>query len=355
MKVLIIQDRLRGGGTEKHTVLLANHCLDSGIEVKVVLFRPGGHRYASLRAPAHVLQPFDTGINGFAPKLYAVAKTFAPAVVLAMGRMANHKLGRLRKVLPESCLVGSARSGRPLSRACLRGFGAADRILTNSHWMANRLQRAGLDSEKILRIPNITGFMPANLSCAERRRLRVAAGADDASIILVHVGRFRRGKGQKTLIRMLSLTDPALNCRLMLLGDGPYLSACRRFARRLGVFDRVHFAGYQSNPAPVLAIADIAACASSSESLPNFLIEAQAAGLPVVAWDYAGISETFDPGTSGLLTPYADTNALAAAIQNLAGDHDRRLAMANAAPDFVRRTFDGNRIMNEYMAALCFK
>ena len=96
MRIWLLQDRLRSGGTERQTVLLARAFHASGHEVTVVTFRPGGVLKPTLGTlPHRVLQGFDTGLNWFAPGLVRVARAAAPEVVLCMGRMANCYAGRL--------------------------------------------------------------------------------------------------------------------------------------------------------------------------------------------------------------------------------------------------------------------
>ncbi len=354
MRVVILQDQLRGGGTEKHTVLIANQCQAAGFAVRVLLFRPGGHRFAELQAPHQVLQPFDMRLNGWAPGLARAIREHAPTVLLAMGRMANRKLPGLRRTFPGLFMIATARSGRPIGTCCLRALMAADRVWVNSRWMLGQLQGAGLVHRDVRYIPNVV-HIPKNGKCVPqqaRTALRADLGVAHTTRVLIHAGRFRHRKGQRELIAITRRLPADLNWALWLLGDGPHLSSCRRLASKLGTADRVCFHGYQNDPTPFLAAADIAVCASRSESMPNFLIEAQAHGLPVVAWRHAGIEETFAVGKTGLLTPEGEPEAFATALQTLMVDHDQHMAFATAAPGLVAERFNPDATMAAYIEAL---
>jgi glycosyltransferase involved in cell wall biosynthesis len=104
----------------------------------------------------------------------------------------------------------------------------------------------------------------------------------------------------------------------------------------------VKFLGYQTDPSPLYLAADVAVLASQSESLPNFLIEAQLHGLPVVAYDIVGVGECFVPDRSGILLANRDQTGFIAAIERLIrqpadrrrfGEHGRGHAAANFVPE----------------------
>jgi len=99
----------------------------------------------------------------------------------------------------------------------------------------------------------------------------------------------------------------------------------------------------------LLASADAAVLASvveetgKMEGIPVFLMEAMAAGLPVVATDISGIAELVEDGVSGLLVPERDPVALAAAVSRLAGDPELRRRFGRAGRERVRRSFELSR------------
>lgn len=105
MKILVVQDHLRSGGTERQTVLLAHGFATAGHETHLVTFRPGGALWpdaATLPAGLHLrsLQQRDTRLDWWAPGLVRHARQLAPEVVLLMGRMANCYGSALQKPSP---------------------------------------------------------------------------------------------------------------------------------------------------------------------------------------------------------------------------------------------------------------
>jgi glycosyltransferase involved in cell wall biosynthesis len=113
----------------------------------------------------------------------------------------------------------------------------------------------------------------------------------------------------------------------------------------------VRFLGWQRDPSSLYAAADFAVHASSSEALSNFLIEAQASGLPAVAYDAQGIAECFVPNDTGFVIARDDRAAFCRKITELAqaapSDHAAR---AERARQFARATFDHDQQIARYLA-----
>ena len=118
MRLLIIQDYLRHGGTESHAVWLAGALRASGVDAEILTFRPGGAllpRAGAAGIPVTSLQRKDSGFDWHAPGLAAAVKARRPDAVLLMGKMANARARGLRKALPAGTrLVGSVRTGHRL-------------------------------------------------------------------------------------------------------------------------------------------------------------------------------------------------------------------------------------------------
>src|SRR3954470_8366173 len=98
MKILIVQDFLRSGGTERQTILLANAFATAGHATTLLTFRPGGALSETVLATVtcRSLQPFDLGLDWFAPGLMRAVRRMGPDIVVCMGRMANCFAGRIR-------------------------------------------------------------------------------------------------------------------------------------------------------------------------------------------------------------------------------------------------------------------
>lgn len=137
---------------------------------------------------------------------------------------------------------------------------------------------------------------------------------------VLFVGRLHRQKGVDTLVRAVPLLPPG--CPVTLAGDGPERGALRRLAAELGVADRVRVTGFlpHREVPRLLAAAQVAVLPSRYEELGTALVEAMAAGRPVVASRVGGIPELVRDGVDGLLVPPEDPVALAAAISRLLAD-----------------------------------
>jgi glycosyltransferase involved in cell wall biosynthesis len=160
---------------------------------------------------------------------------------------------------------------------------------------------------------------------------------------------FRREKNHFDLLEICSHLPRAPEWHVDLVGDGPERRACEARVHELGIADRVSFHGWAGDPAQFYRKAAVAVLASRRESLPNFLVEAQSAGVPVVAYDVGGCGETFADGSSGLLIAPGDEAAFRAAISSLLSNPARRTAMARTARERAATLFDPGRSVCAYL------
>src|SRR5688500_3880548 len=133
MKILVIQDFLRSGGTERQSILLANAFAASGHATALLTFRPGGV-LDSMVAPIVMrlaLQPFDLWLDWFAPRLLSEVGRLEPHVILCLGRMANAYARNLQGEFPSVAVVATMRTGRTLPTSAVRALSAARRIAAN--------------------------------------------------------------------------------------------------------------------------------------------------------------------------------------------------------------------------------
>src|SRR5205807_8321319 len=126
----------------------------------------------------------------------------------------------------------------------------------------------------------------------------------------------------------------------LLVGDGPMRSSLEEMAARLGVADAVHFAGYQAQPERFLALMDVFALTSRLEGLPLAILEAWAAGLPVVATSVGGVPDLITDGRNGLLVPSGDEMALTDRLNQLLADPGRARLLGDAGRDEVMAKYD---------------
>ncbi len=166
----------------------------------------------------------------------------------------------------------------------------------------------------------------------------VASHGGGTPMRVVSVGRIAPPKDFLTLLQAVAIV-PDTSIELTLLGDGPERKLVEDEVARLGLTERVTLAGDVSDVPARLADADVFVLSSRSEGFPISVLEAMAAGLPVVAADVGGVSEAVEDGVTGHLFAAGDVGALAATLAALATDAPGRLrlgqaARARAAADF---------------------
>jgi glycosyltransferase involved in cell wall biosynthesis len=142
----------------------------------------------------------------------------------------------------------------------------------------------------------------------------------------------RPGKGIETLLaalpRVLSAHPRA---QLAIFGEGPDLQRLRGLAEQAGISAAIHFMGPSESPLDVLRGMDVFVHPSWAESFPYVVLEAMSLGRPIVASDVGGIGEALVDGSSGLLVPGRDAEALSLALIAMLDDPDRSQSMGAAA------------------------
>lgn len=175
---------------------------------------------------------------------------------------------------------------------------------------------------------------------------RAAFGIAPGDVVIGCLGRLHPMKGLGILMnaargRLTSGNPPA---KLLFVGDGPMRAELEALAAKLGVADKVVFAGFQEDVQTGLAAMDVVALPSLSEGLPVSLIEALAMKKPIVATTVGGIPQMIDEGVNGLLVPPNDPAALKAAVERLAGDPALRERMGAASLVIARERFSIERM-----------
>lgn len=176
---------------------------------------------------------------------------------------------------------------------------------------------------------------------------------------LVYIGRVAREKGlYETLQGMRLAYELGVDARLVIAGTGAEEERLRRYAHALGIGPRVCFAGPVFGPDKVklLGGADVMILPSYSEGLPYALLEAMAAGIPVIATPVGAIPDVVCDGTHGFLVPPRDGKAIAESLAVLAGDRERLAWMSRACRRRIRAAFSIDRLAQElalHYARLC--
>ncbi len=155
------------------------------------------------------------------------------------------------------------------------------------------------------------------------------------------IGRMHVQKGQRHFLEAAAAilrTHP--HARFRIIGDGELRETLERLRQDLGLNDRVEFSGERADAAAELARMDVFLLPSLWEGLPYVLLEAMAAGVPVVATAVDGNKELITHGMNGLLVPAADPEAMAGAALSLLDDPARRRILIDGGKRTVRDSFD---------------
>ena len=167
-------------------------------------------------------------------------------------------------------------------------------------------------------------------------------------MVLGTVGRLEAVKGHDVLLRAFAMARRHVDSlRLLLVGEGSQRFRLGTLARELGIEDTIEFVGYQTLIQPWLARMDCFVLPSRYEGCSNALLEAMAAGRPVIATRVGGTPELVDDGVSGLLVPSEDAEALARAIVDLCCDTEKAKQMAARAKERVQQRFALSRMVCE--------
>lgn len=356
MRITVVQDFLRRGGTERQSLLLCREFRKLGATPLLISFRPGGplsEEAAQAGIECRSLLPLDTRLDFFAPGLSRAVARAAPDAVICMGRVANAFASHLQCGNPGILIVGTVRTGKPLPWFNWRSFRRLPLVVSNTEWWRQELQRRGLEREKLAVIPNGLSFGWSRLDLRRLRAdVRGRLGLDPDQPLLLNVARFRPGKRQEYLIRMLAKLPAGIPWRAALVGDGERLAQAQQLAQSLGLSDRIIFAGALDDPAPYYAAADIAVSVSQEDALPNFLVEAQFAALPVVATDYQGVREAFKDKESGHLVEPDDQRGFLGCLQELISLPAKRRALGANGQEWAQVRFDPTNCAQQYLDLL---
>ena len=235
-------------------------------------------------------------------------------------------------------LVGADRSYLPITRY---GLQQSDGVTAVSKFLKQATIET-FDYDEIEVIPNFI--------CPNHYRrdddlplLRELAPNDEK--LLVHVSNFRAVKRPADCVEIFAkVLQKEINSRLVMVGDGPELSAVRHRARQLDVLEKTEFVGKQAKIADYLAVADVFLLPSEEESFGLAALEAQACEVPVVATRVGGLPEVVADKESGFLSDIGDTEKMSDDVMKVLSDEElhrafgvrgRELAIARYSTELV--------------------
>jgi glycosyltransferase involved in cell wall biosynthesis len=279
------------------------------------------------RAGAEVIHAH--GVRAAAACALALVGRRGTAVVVTVHGLHSLRRSRLRSV-------------RLANRAVL---GRAARVLALSRSDAGALVAEGLvraDRVRTIR----TSFVPARAMSRAAARLKL--GLDAADVAVSWLGRLSEQKDPLTFVRAMKQVAPSVHA--LMAGDGPLVDEIQSAANVPGNYPRVRMLGWMPDPSPLLAASDVFVSSSRWEGLPLAVLEAAHAGVALVLTDVPGNRDLSAMGVPAILVPPEDPRALAAAVETLAKDPDRRREMGLRASEVVRERFTPEALAEDVLA-----
>jgi glycosyltransferase involved in cell wall biosynthesis len=339
------------GGTENQMIELAVRLDRRRFQVHVVCFHRAGPWLS--RVEREVASVAEFPISSFRhPNTITAMRAFARwcretgiAVLHATDIYANIFGLPAAAAAGVAVRIANRREINPDKSAAMIGlqrasYAFAHCVVANSDAAASRLRRERVRGERITVIANGID-LDRFTTRAPRSQLRR----------VITVANLRREKGHDVLIDatvVLLRRHPDLEFRIV--GGGPRRAELSALADARGVAGRVQFLGHRDDVPALLAESDLFVLPSRSEACPNAVIEAMAAGLPVVATGVGGILELIRDGTTGVLVPPDDRDALTSAVQSLIDDPSRAAALARAGRQTVVARFSFERMVSAFEA-----
>jgi glycosyltransferase involved in cell wall biosynthesis len=363
MRVTFVVASLRGGGTERAIINMANYWAARGWSVSIITIYHGSSEPPAYpldprvvhhdldwevperdrpQPPQEMLRQVDAALTLFTPA--AREKLHGHRPVLAMLRQA------IVATRPQA-VISMINATNIRTIAATRGLGV--RVFVSERGIARPYAHEKLRTEAYQMATAVVALTPGDLAYYIRRGIRRGCAIpnpvpqraipprDDRNGIrvLASLGRLSWEKGYDLLINAFArIAGDHPQWRLEIWGKGSDREKLEAYVAKLGVADRVLLCGFNPNNDEVLARADLYVQPSRREGFPNALCEAMASGLPVVAFDCSpGVRMIVRHGVDGVLVPKGEAGSMSRALDALMRDEEHRTRLGARAPEVVER------------------
>ena len=335
------------GGTQKQALRLADELQSQGVSVFVVTKRKARQHARGGRAelndrvqivylPVTGLQPAWSFLFSFLVWAWTNRGSFQiihahNAATGVISSIVGWLIGKKVIVKIPSLKYVQYLNGGSLSRELRRWIitKKTDRFIAVSTEMLDALREAGIAPEKLALISNGIELTAASNTnpCVLKQEL---SGDPERSVVLF-VGRLVKEKGLDRLLRVWGLLPGHETMLLLVVGDGPLREDLESQTRNLRLLPSVRFVGHQVDVSKFYSIADLFVLPSKTEGMSNSLLEAMAAGLPVMASNVGGNKDVIKDQQSGFLVDWEDTTLCAEKLLTLLSDTELRQRIGSAA------------------------
>jgi len=338
------------GGTERQFVNIVKRLDPNVFDLHIACFRKWGQFLPEVEACGWPLHAFQ--INGMINH-----RTFRTQLQFAR-YLRRHRIQVVHTYgwYPNVFAIPAAKlAGVPVTIASIRDTGAhqtraqlqvqrivcrmAKCILANSEAVRSWLVSEGYDGSKIHVIYN--GIAQADTSeASDPPDIRKQYGIESRAPVIATICRLNPVKGVDDFLQaaaMVTRTHP--DARFLVIGDGAHRDSLAAQTEQLGVANRVVFTGFRTDIAQILPQLTLSVLASLTEGFSNTLLESMAAGVPVVATRVGGNPEIVADGTTGILVPPRNPEALKEAICRLLSNPQLAQSMGSSGKERIRQNF----------------
>lgn len=351
IRVLVTLSSLQVGGAERNVVSLLPHLRREGIDVSLCTLSARFDSYLASIVQAENMPRLDLGArrlldpvaftrflsvvreksidiihaeDQYATIFGALAARLTKARLICTRHNVVEEEGKLRESIRNRLQIRAANTS-------VRCIAVSDAVAEAYH------ELSGMPRDRIVTIYNGIDLSPFEAPPTRKQTRSDLGWAEDEQII-IFVAVVRADKGHDILFRAYPEIRASIpKTRLVLVGDGPHLAIRRREAQEFG--DHVQFLGHRDDVPNLLAAADLFVSPSRNEGLPTVLIEAGAAGLPVVATDVGGTREIVENDVTGFIVPPESPESLARAVIDALNGLPMKKRLGDAAVRRIQNNF----------------
>ncbi|MAR90182.1 MAG: glycosyltransferase [Pseudomonadota bacterium] len=362
-KISLFLPSLRGGGAERVMLTIANALAEKAFQVDLVLVHAEGPYLHQVSAKVNVVDLNCNRVIGALPGLIRYLARARPDAMISTMRHVN-LVAITAKLIVHPTMTLLVREANAMPRASnshlplkerllpfMMGFlyRRANRVIAVSQGVAAGLtQRLELPPELIQVVYN--PVVDEEIFRLARQPVVHPWLQNKTCPVILAVGRLSPQKDYETLIGAFAKIHRVRPARLIILGEGNRRDELQAMIAELGLKGVVDLPGFQENPFPFLAAADVFVLSSRWEGLPNTLIQALALGTPVVATDCPnGPAEILEYGKWGPLVPVGDSAALADAIHY---QLDAECQAEDSPKHQVAERYGVSNILSQYLGAM---
>lgn len=356
-RVVLLIPTLDRSGAEKQCTLLATQLPREQFDVHVIALTRGGPLATELQTAGIPLTIIGKRAK-FDPtsfwRLRRALQKLQPDVLHtwlfaanSYGRLCARFIPHAKIVVSERC-VDSWKSGWQLWLD-RRLISRTDRLAGNSQAVVDFYRELGVPAEKLVCIPNGIDVPTNEVTASDRTTLRHELKIAPDAFVAGYIGRLARQKRVEDLIWAVeTLRQIRTRLQLALIGDGPERERLEEFTRNVHCTEHAHFLGHRDDAARFLKAMDVFCLASSFEGMSNSVMEAMAAGLPVIASDIPANRELVIHNETGFLCKLGDAVGYMQYLRRLIDEPGLGERLGTAGRERIRAKFSIQQMVDGY-------